>query len=389
MNRFRVLTSVAATAALALGLSAAPAAALPAETSVVDGGLRQMVSYAGNLSWSIDGTGISAGSTGTIDVEKPADSYVIAAYLIAANGFSSVPRPTDITLAGQPVTFTHEAMQGMFHNHFGDVTAIVQPIVDAAPAGILQVAVDEGSAASSIEGTVLVVIFQDPAVELASISLYFGASDPTGDTFTLGFDPLVEAQLSDVRMSVGSAFSYGPGQTSTITLTANDQTLSSIAGHFDDCDAFVPGAADGWTCDNGSLLTVGGVGDDLDNPVEGAEWTVDADDELYSLSPFLSVGDTEIALETLNASADDNIFMAAFYLREVALDGAETAPVAPGAPEQEEPSAPTEETEEPVAAAPELAETGADELQPLAGLASLLLIGGAIALTAAARARRA
>jgi hypothetical protein len=92
--------------------------------------------------------------------------------------------------------------------------------------------------------------------------------------------------------------------------------MTDIAGGFDDCSTFV---SDRSACGDGSLITVGGVGDSTANPVLPTPDPIGAqpDDELYSLSPFVHVGDTQISVETRNASNDDNIFSAVFYLKHV------------------------------------------------------------------------
>lgn len=292
----------------------------PAEVSpaaaIVDGGLQQVRLYSGSLNWSVDGLGINNyGASGDLQVEKPAGASVKAAFLMTAAS-STHPMPTDITLATQPVTFSIHAAGGYYTNFFADVTTIVKPIVDAG-SGTLNITVNEGTFRNLIDGTSLVVVFDDPSVPLASVAIYFGTSDPAGDTFTMEFNALTLPQTEDLRMSVGSSFSYGSGQNSSVLV--NGEVLSNYAGHFDDCDQFVSGdeVTSNWTCN--ALLTVGGVGDSLTNPTLAAPWSTTADDELYSLSPFVAVGDSEIVVETSNPSADDNIFMTVFYLDKVAV----------------------------------------------------------------------
>lgn len=295
----------------------------PAEVSpaaaIVDGGLQQVRLYSGSLNWSVDGLGVNGGATGLLQVEKPVGASVKAAFLMTASA-SPHAMPTDVTLAGQAVTFSIEATRGFFSNFFGDVTSIVKPIVDAG-SGTLNIAVDEGSFTNQIEGSSLVVIFDDPSVTMASIAIYFGTSDPAGDLFTMEFNALTLPQTQDLRMSVGSAFSYGSAQNSSVRV--NGQPLSTFAGHFDDCSDFVSGEEDSskWTCGGSSLVTVGGVGDSLTNPATGpsATWSTTADDELYSLAPFVAVGDKEVVVETSNPSADDNIFMTVFYLDKITV----------------------------------------------------------------------
>ncbi|MGV3733698.1 MAG: LPXTG cell wall anchor domain-containing protein [Microcella sp.] len=333
--------------------------------SVDDGGLRLMHAFTGNLNWSVDGLGINPPEqTGTLTVQKPAGAAVIRAYLMLAS-FSEVDVAdlSDVRLNGAAPSFTEVATDTLgfgFRNFMADVTSIVRPTIDGASAGNVAIAINEGANAGQIEGSSLVVVFDDPAVSISSIAIYFGTSVTTGDNFTLAFDTLSEPQTQDLRMSLGSAFSYGEGQSTVVSV--NGQTLSDVAGHFDDCDAFVAGDEDGgnWTCEDGALITVGGVGESLTNPVVGEPWTTVNDDELYSLSPFVEVGDTQIEVQTLNDSGDDNVFMAVFYLDEIELEGAERVSA-------------------------ELAETGASETAGLLGAGMLALIVGAAALIVSRR----
>jgi cysteine-rich repeat protein len=76
--------------------------------------------------------------------------------------------------------------------------------------------------------------------------------------------------------------------------------LTSYAGGHDDGAKF-----------NGQLLTVGDYYDSNANPLDPNG--NDPEDELYTLIPFLSVGDTFITVRTVNPSNDDNIFLAAIF----------------------------------------------------------------------------
>lgn len=309
------------------GTTSSDVVSISSSAAAVNGGLQRVRLYSGSLSWSVDGLGINEGSRGNLQVEKPAGAAVAAAFLMTA-GSSPHANPTDITLGGSAVSFSLEAGETVsdfgFTNFFADVTSIVKPLVDPQ-SGTINIEVNEGAFADQIEGTSLVVVFDDPAVSLSSIAIYFGTSDPAGDTFTMAFNALAQPQTQDLRMSIGSAYSYGSDQNTRVLV--NGQILSEYAGHFDDCDVFVAGEEneDNWVCNDRSLLTVGGVGDSLENPAMsvGGAWSTVADDELYSLAPFVTVGDTEITVVTSNASADDNIFMTVFYLDEIEIAGAE------------------------------------------------------------------
>jgi hypothetical protein len=345
-----------------------------------------MVRVSGHLAWSVDGLGVGSPATGTVQVDKPAGATVLAAYYMAAQTNVVAGAPSGISLGGSDVTFSHGVTDDTgfygFNNVFAEVTDIVAPLVDAAPAGIVDVAVDEGQTLT--EGTALVVIFDDPTVDYASVVLEFGRSAPDGDQFSLEFPALTQPQVDDLRMSIGVSYSYQPGQDSTITVDGT--TLADEAGNYEDCATFP-------NCGNGALFTVGGVGDNLDNPTVPAPSQFDAnnDDELYSLAPFVSVGDSSINVSTLNPSHDDNLFFAGFYLNHVALDGAIAVGDAAEEPitevtTQSVNSGSLVSVQQAVRPAAELADTGVSSTAPL--LAAAVLGAAGLALLALSHRRR-
>lgn len=322
------VTQRVAAAAGALGLAfIAPAAAhaLPSTALQTDAALQEMFAVHGNIHYSIDGLGINGDRDGQIQVEKAAGDDIVAAFLMAATEDVSAA-PTDLTLNGQTVEFTHSATETAsgfnFTNYFADVSALIGDDVANAEAGILDFAVNEGVSNATIEGTALVVIFANDDAPSASFVLNFGTANPLGDTFSLNYDALTAPQTDNLVMSIGSAYSYGSSQGSTMSVNGND--VADKAGHFDDCEDFVSGEEieDNWTCNDGALITVGGIGDSIANPTLGGDWASTSDDELYSLSPFVTVGDTAVTVTTLNASVDDNIFFAGFYLEDIFVEGA-------------------------------------------------------------------
>ena len=108
-------------------------------------------------------------------------------------------------------------------------------------------------------------------------------------------DPSVPAFAA--QLGLGISFSCC-GQLSRISV--NGSPLTGFAGNFDD----------GLVLSDGSLFTVGGLGDDPSNNVASYE----DDDELYDLKPFLSTGDTSFVVRTVNPTNDDNIFFASLYI---------------------------------------------------------------------------
>jgi hypothetical protein len=290
--------------------------------------LSNLVTESGKVILSTDAAGTN-GDSATLQVQKPAGATVRRAFLAAA----TIPNNTtlvngDITLNGSSVSFTATAANnlpgaadnvppGIANNYWGEVTSLVKPTIDAAAAGTVNITVVENAAKrASIDGVILAVIFDDPSLTFNnSISLFFGALDPAGETISL---PLVAPVNSGapgfaLNMSVGISFSYQgdtspPLQFSTIDVGSNTRPLTRMTSS--------AGGEDDGLPQNGALITVGGVGDSPNNPANPnstANGDPRQDDELYNLAPFVSNGDTTINVRTTNPSQDDNIFFASIF----------------------------------------------------------------------------
>ena len=290
--------------------------------------LNGVVNFDGFISMSVDAEGNN--SAGTIRVDKPdAAATVRAAYLSAASNFFRVIANGQVSLAGTAVNWDLTAFNNaggnvnFFHNTFADVTAIVKPLIDPLGAGIHELTVTESST-DTIDGTVLAVIFDDPSVTSQSgIIILFGGQNTTGDQFIISLaQPL---DLSDpgvtADMGLGISFSFqGDTGTSMVSLIdVNSSRLTSSAGGEDDGGPF-----------NGGLITVGGI-DDLNTnppPFDGSTGKR-TDDELYSLLPFVTDGDTQIVVDTFNPTDDDNVFFGYFVTSVPISVDEETIFVAP------------------------------------------------------------
>jgi hypothetical protein len=293
--------------------------AMPAPKSLDD----VFASESGEISTSIDGVGSNNPSGATVQVEKPsAGATVRRAFLIAAASPSDQLSESDITLSngGDSETITSSDYENIVvgpnneENGRVEITSFVSSVVDPLGAGMIDFTVVE-STPSQMEGVVLVVIFDDPSVsEPRSTALIFGAQDQSGDSFSLGLaDPFDDA-TQDIQMSLGISFGFqGFNQVSLVDV--NGSRLTSAAGGQDDCDIFSPSNS---CSQNGSLLTVGGIGDDPANPPDpfsNPGGDARYDDELYTLDDFVDDGDTQIAVDTENPSFDDNVFFAAFIVK--------------------------------------------------------------------------
>ena len=198
-----------------------------------------------------------------------------------------------LTLDGQDVPVTQEVANGIgSYNYLADVTSILKTGIDAAAAGEILLPVGE-PATWYVDGAILVVIFDDPAVtEPQSVTMMYGALSPSGDEYRVALAEPIDLRdpATRLEMSLGISYSYqtdGTQQFSTVNV--NGQPLTGSAGGEDDGEP-----------DNGALLTVGGLGDSPEKPED--PWATPtgprSDDELYDLRPFVSTGDRAIWVAT-------------------------------------------------------------------------------------------
>ncbi|MEM2111655.1 MAG: hypothetical protein QXX08_07235, partial [Candidatus Bathyarchaeia archaeon] len=277
-----------------------------------------VVTEVGKISLSIDGLGTLAES-GTIQVEKLAGATVRSAYMAAAStGFTGYQLSDgDVKIDGAAVNWDVSIPGAISNwNHWADVTSLVKPKIDAAPAGRVDFNLTEAYT-GYIDGEILAVIFNDPSQTVDNtVILFFGAQEVEGDTFVISLaSPLDKSDPNlELDMSLGISYGYqGYGQYSIIDV--NGIRVSTSAGGQDD------GAPA-----NGALLTVGGLDDSNANPADPyatPSGNPRIDDELYDLLPFVETGDTSITIFTQNPSADDGIFFAGLFLASVRASAGE------------------------------------------------------------------
>ncbi|HEX4829985.1 MAG TPA: Ig-like domain-containing protein [Trebonia sp.] len=330
----RVVPGTTGTApAAARAHSARPAAQADA------GGLAPFATAAGKVYMSEDGIGIGPADTAggpVLAQKRDAGVTVQAAYLLAAGVPGYTVANGDVALDGKPLSFP--AANSVFNDLAGtdgpvnsvwtDVTSIVRPVVDTAPAGNVSFTVTEPNTtdeADNIDGEILAVIMQDPALPTDNtVSLEFGALKATGDNYSIGLaQPLNLANKNlALTMSIGDSWSYqGQEVPQDSDISVDGTRLTSSAGGNDDSICKYDTPPDFTACGNGELITVGGVGDSPANPPDPAGGDADCeagpprcDDELYDLLPFVHNGDTSITVSTDNPSQDDNIFFTGFEL---------------------------------------------------------------------------
>jgi hypothetical protein len=285
--------------------------------------------YTGNVGQSTDGFGSTDGE-GVISASAPTGATVIAAYLYSATQNSSAV-PTDVTLNGVDVIFTDSFPNATaccsLSSHRADVTSIVAAQIDGGLGGIYDFAISEGLDNSAIDGSALVVVYNDPtALVESTIGILNGFASVTGDTTSITFaDPLNPASPGfKAEMYLGINFSCGLASGCTdqrSTVMVNGDLLTENAGNFDDSEQFAANFAE-----NGSLITVGG----FDDPFQIGNPSYAADKEKYNLASFITPGDTSIIVDTFNTTEDDNIFLAVFHVSGEAVIGPPPIPLPAG-----------------------------------------------------------
>ncbi len=316
--------------ALAAALSPPAVSAEPGEDTyeqgpwaIEYGSLAPIVTESGPITLSVDGSGSNggpyqyrAGAPMTLRVQKPAGATVRRAFVAAAStGFSGRKLAAgDVTLDGAGFPWEISTTSNISSwNHWAEVTALVKPKLDAAPPGLVSFSVGEVNT-TSIDGEILAVIFDDPAQTTHNtVALLFGAQHVAGDTFHVALagpidktDPALAIELS---LGISFGFQAASGaQAQRSIVRVNNSLLTSLAGGQDD------GASQ-----NGTLITVGGIGNSPANPPPGAtSGPPTGDDELYNLLPVVASGASAITIFSQNPSNDDNIFFAALSLRAAA-----------------------------------------------------------------------
>lgn len=283
-----------------------------------------------HLALSVDALGTNNPAGGPIKVEKAdAGETVRAAYLFTATTGETnyFPAKGDVTLNDEVIEWeaSHTISSDIgSYNAVANVTSIVKPIVDGAPAGLVSFTVAEGANTANYDGEILAVLLEDPAIkEARSVTLLYGAQNPLGDTFHVGLaEPINKSNSSfALNLSLGISFGYQPaGQYSMIEV--NKKLMTSSAGGQDDCFEKYSPTPDWLACGNGTLITAGGIGDTTEDPLNPAatdltctnaasELAPRCDDELYSLLPFVESGESAITFNTDNPSDNDNIFFGA------------------------------------------------------------------------------
>jgi hypothetical protein len=308
------------------------AATLLAASGVASADLTSAGTWNGHVGLSVDGIGSNSSPVGTVQAEIPVGATILQAYLYSAG--TPFPFYTDspksladynsagITLAGNPITnysvlvgaTSTRADIGRWFTGRADVTNLVRTLTFGAVTSSFSWAVSEGTKNDRIDGEALAIVYSLPSLPLGSVALLNGGQNTAGETSIVNLGtPLTDPSAPGFAAELGLAISFSCcSQDSQINV--NGSPLAIHAGNFDD------GLGGG----DGSLFTVGGLGDPFTNNASYA-----ADRERYDLRPFLSTGDTSFSIFTTNPTNDDNIFFASVYLT------GDITSVTPGIPEPE------------------------------------------------------
>ncbi len=290
--------------------------------------------WSGNVGLSVDGIGSNNTPVGDVQANIPVGATILQAYLYSAGTpFPWYPdSPTTlaayngagISLGGTAVTnfdtmvgaiATPRPDIGRWFTARADVTALVNTLRAAAPlSSSFSWSVTEGRLNSRIDGEVLAIVYSDPSRPMGSVAFLNGGQNTGGETSTVNLGvPLGDPSAAGFAAELGLGISFSCcGQKSTVKV--NGGLVTDNAGNNDD----------GLQVADGSLITVGGIGD---TPANGQSYA--NDHELYDLRPFLHTGDTSFSIFTQNPTSDDNIFFASLYLTGEIKD------ITPNVPEPE------------------------------------------------------
>ena len=309
------------------------ASAILAMSGAASAGLTTAGTWSGNVGLSVDGIGSNSSPVGSVQAVIPVTATVLQAYLYSAGTpfpfYSNSPHTlaeyngAGITLAGTAITNFSTLVGatstrvdiGGWGTGRADVTSLVQSLRAAAP-GVSNFSwvVDEGRLNNRIDGEVLAIVYSDASRPVGSVAFLNGGQNTGGETSFVNLgSPLGDPSAVGFAAELGLGISFSCcNQKSTIKV--NGSTVTDNAGNSDD----------GLVVADGSLITVGGLGD---TPANGQSYA--NDHELYNLAPFLTKGSTSFSIFTQNPTNDDNIFFASLYLTGDIIS------VTPGIPEPE------------------------------------------------------
>ncbi len=294
---------------------------------------------------SSDGIGFDVSPSGPLSAEIPAGSTVEKVFLYAVTQFDPSVASVTVELDGVEYVLaptadnTYDGCCDLLSFKYtgADLTAqVAAKFVSDGPGVITFVAEEISPGIETTDGMALVVIYSNPGLPFKSIFVSDGSLAATAATTELNLAEPLDKTIPgfEATLALGRSFSAqdqsglasdqcGVDDNQGSTVDINGVRLTSCAGNFDDSIDEIS---------NGNLITVGGVGDVVDNPSDPFQFPADgaiprvADDELYDLEPLLAQGITKIVMDTVNASLDDLIFLSVLSITAEACQGPECEP---------------------------------------------------------------
>lgn len=292
--------------------------------------LKRSYQFNGKGNWSLDAVGSNQTPVGVIEAFVPLGSRVEKAFL-----YSTMYAGTIGSVTFDGVTYNSTQWTPLGYNLYlqalrCDVTEQVRQKIGSGSSSKFEFTINSEDPNWGIDGEVLAIVYSNPGEEERTIAFLDGFSSSSGDSTLINLsEPLenVEAPGFEALLSLGIGFGYQPsGQYSEVDV--NGRRLTTSAGGQDDGESY-----------DGALVTVGGLGDSTQNPID--PFVTDGagprtDDELYDLAqgngvnpaPFLVEGAKAIHIETKNPSNNDNIFFVGINI--TARAGVNQAPPEPG-----------------------------------------------------------
>lgn len=274
----------------------------------------QLIAYEPNLSGRYEITATAGGSNAlnyNVKLRKPAGATTAyKVFMYNASVFNRTTPPS-VTVDGQsysiPNLQTTVAANGTtFNGHSGPVAGALKTKLDAATAGTdLTFNIIEGTDVVSIDGVGLIVIWNNPTKLVGTHYVHIGMKMITlaGTTINVPVSPL-DKNIPGFEPILGIGINYSvntdPSQNAKITL--NGGLLTANAGGADDSLDTPP--------QNGTLITLGGYGDD---PVNNDS------DELYNVAHLITNGVQNLQFVFTDVGGPDDDVVNAIYFSGVGV----------------------------------------------------------------------
>jgi len=270
---------------------------------------------------SIDAKGLEDNTAGTIRAQIPVNGIVFKAFLYTTSVWYDDEYYGDlyeVEFEGNTIDMSLQRIDvGERDGNSAkvartEVTDLVKSKLEQSAGEIVEFSLTE---LGYLDGEVLVVLYSIPGNPIYSVFIYDGECSTGGDSLTINLSTPVNKSDENFKAIMSLGISYGfQGSDQRSEVDINGNRITSSAG----------GQDDGFSS-NGGLITAGGIGDSIDNPLDpnaapSGDPAYRYDDELYNLAPFLNEGDEAIIIDTVNPSNDDNVFFLALTILGKATD---------------------------------------------------------------------